>query len=295
LNEFNHFWKRLLAGIGPTDAIVAEGKIGRTRDYGSPACPRRQGERSKNNCDFKQKKACRAFTESGGSISLTHMSAHHEAGEFVDSDFQSAHQSGYATTAPGAISGKLNRPPTREEIEAMVGEKQIRLAELKRAQEELERERAGLEELRRRQMEFQTGREEMMQHLTRGIGLLEESELTARRDAEQMARVLMEFREAVTKVQGINEQMWNQENFSVELTRATTTIENARMEWNAARLKFPILTAANANPTEPAGAKASASLLATTDLLQLCKIGLALTWPLVLLGFAIFVALLFRR
>ena len=74
----------------------------------------------------------------------------------------------------------------------MVSEKQIKLAELKRAQEELERERAGLEELRRRQMEFQTGRSEMLQHLTRGIGLLEEAELTARRDTEQMARTLAE-------------------------------------------------------------------------------------------------------
>ena len=72
----------------------------------------------------------------------------------------------------------------------MVSEKQIKLAELKRAQEELERERAGLEELRRRQMEFQTGRAEMLQHLTRGIGLLEAAELAARRETEQMARTL---------------------------------------------------------------------------------------------------------
>ena len=236
-----------------------------------------------------------AFTERSGSISLTLMSAHHETGEFVDSDFQSAQQNGYAAGATGAPAGALNRPPTREELEALVGEKQIKLAELKRAQEELERERAGLEELRRRQMEFQTGREEMLHHLTRGIGLLEEAELTARRDAEQMARVLTEFREAVTKVQGINEQLWNQENFSVELTRATTTIENARMEWNAARLKFPILSGVSADPAESEEARAGASLLATTDLLQLCKIGLALTWPLVLLGCAIFVVLLLRR
>jgi hypothetical protein len=177
----------------------------------------------------------------------------------------------------------------------LVGEKQIKLAELKRAQEELERERASLEELRRRQMEFQTGREEMLQHLTRGIGLLEEAELAARRDAEQMARVLTEFRQAVTKVQGINEQLWNQDNFSVELTRATTTIENARMEWNSARLKFPILSGAVPNPSEPAGAKAGLPLLSTMDMAQLCKIGLAATWPLVLLGFAIFLVLLLRR
>ena len=160
------------------------------------------------------------------------MPVHHDASDFVDSDFQSAQQTAYTAPLPATHAGlpaPSNRPPTREEIEAMVSEKQIKLAELKRAQEELERERAGLEELRRRQVEFQTGREEMLQHLTRGIGLLEESELTARRDAEQMARALTEFRDAVTKVQGINEQLWSQENYSVELTRALTTLENARM------------------------------------------------------------------
>jgi hypothetical protein len=62
---------------------------------------------------------------------------------------------------------------------------------------------------------------------------------------------LAEFREAVHKVQAINEQAWTSENHSVELTRAATTIENARMEWNAARLKFPLLTAAALRPTLP--------------------------------------------
>jgi len=223
------------------------------------------------------------------------MSAHHEAGEFVDSDFQSAQQSGYSSSAPGAPGTKMNRPPTREELEALVGEKQLRLSELKRAQEELERERAGLEDLRRRQMEFHTGREEMLQNLTRGIGLLEEAELTARRDAEQMARTLTEFREAITKVQGINEQMWNQESYNVELTRASTIIENARMEWNGARLKFQVLTGIAANSAEGTAAKAGNSLLTTTDIRQLCKIGFALTWPLVLLGLGIFVILLLRH
>src|SRR5580658_9097349 len=137
------------------------------------------------------------------------MSAHHSTGEFIDSDFQPA--------APAAGANTASRPPTRAEIEAMVSEKQIKLAELKRAQEELERERAGLEELRRRQVEFQTGRDEMLQHLTRGIGLLEEAEMKARRDTEFMARTLAGFREAVQKVQSINEQAWTAENHSVEL------------------------------------------------------------------------------
>lgn len=177
----------------------------------------------------------------------------------------------------------------------MVSEKQIKLAELKRAQEELERERAGLEEMRRRQIEFQTGRAEVLQHLTRGIGLLEEAELSARRDAEQMARTLSEFRAAVDKVQTINEQGWTPDNYNVELTRGLTTIENARMEWNGARLKFPLLTASPPIGPDAPAANPAPPFAMPADLFQLCKIGLALTWPLVLLGACIFLALLLRR
>jgi len=216
------------------------------------------------------------------------MPAPHDASEFIDSDFQSAQQSAFAAplpASPGAPPARANRPPTTEELAAMVSEKQIKLAELKRAQEELERERAGLEELRRRKMEFQTGRSEMLQHLTRGIGLLEAAELAARRDAEQMARALGGFRDALSNVQAINEQLWSQESLSVELTRALTTLENARMEWNAARLKFPLLSAAPA-AAEDAAPKAAPSIFGTASLGQLCKIGFALTWPLVLLGLA---------
>jgi hypothetical protein len=227
------------------------------------------------------------------------MSSHHDASDFVDSDFQSSQQASYTPPAADMVavpSAPFNRPPTREEIESMVSEKQIRLAELKRAQEDLERERAGLEELRRKQAEFQTGREEMLQQLTRGIGLLEESEMVARRDAELMARTLGDFREAAGKVMAINEQSWSQEGFSMELTRALTTIENARMEWNSARLKFPILSGPlSATEPESKAGKAGGSLLATTDMVQLAKIGLALTWPLVLLGGAIFLVLFFRH
>jgi hypothetical protein len=225
------------------------------------------------------------------------MSAHHDTGEFVDSDFQSAHQDGIGAPRTDAGPGRPaipNRPPTREELEAQVSEKQLKLAELKRAQEELERERAGLEELRRRQTEFQTGRTEMVHHLVRGIGLLEEKELSSRRQAEEMARALTEFRETVRKIQSINEQTWTQDNYNVELTRASTTIENARMEWNSARLKFPMLAGASTDEANPAQEKPASPLLGA-DLLQLSRIGLAFTWPIVLLGAAIFLVLLFRR
>lgn len=216
-----------------------------------------------------------------------------DASDFVDSDFQPSRKSGYATTMTAPRSDE--RPPSREEVDSRVHETHNKLAELKRAQEELERERASLEELRRRQMEFQTGRDEMLQNLTRGLGLLEEAEFAARRDAEQMSKAMLDLKEALQKIQSVDEQSWNKENFNVELTRALTTIENARMEWNSARLKFGVLSGTPAADKTTQSTGSASSIFATLSFTQLLKVGFALTWPLVLLGLGIFVMLLLRR
>ncbi len=225
------------------------------------------------------------------------MAAEYDATEFVDSDFQAAHKTAYAGVTSAAASA--SRAPSREEVDSKVGETHQKLAELKRVQEELERERAGLEETRRRQMEFQAGRQETIQNLTRGVGLLEEAEFAARRDAEQMARTLSEMREALAKVEATNETAWTKENFPVELTRALTVVENARMEWNAARLKYTILS--GHLPVEATkkseGGNAAQPWLAGRSFGQLCKLGLALTWPLALvavLALGTFLAVLLR-
>jgi hypothetical protein len=208
------------------------------------------------------------------------MASDYDATEFVDTDFQ-AHKT------PGLAAGDPLRPPTREEVDRKVVEAQQKLAELKRAQEGLERERASLEELRRRQNEFHTGRQEMIHNLTRGLGLLEEAEFNTRRDAEQMVKTISDFRDALTKIQAVHDEVWTKENFSIELTRALTTIENARMEWNAARLKVPVLSGpVTEKPKSETASATAASPLADASFGQLCRFGLAMTWPLVLVALA---------
>jgi hypothetical protein len=219
------------------------------------------------------------------------MSSDHDATEFVDGDFQT-HKSPFSATPGGA--GQPQRAPTREEVAADLARKQQELAAIIRAKEEKERERAALEETRRRQMEFHTGREETIQNLTRGVSLLEEAEFSARREAEQMAKTLVGLRDALAKVQAVREETWTKDNFSVELTRALTALENARMEWNAARLKFPVLsgTAQNGSASAPAAPAPAASFLAAHSFGELCRIGLALTWPLAVVALVALVALL---
>lgn len=223
------------------------------------------------------------------------MAGEYDSTEFIDTDFTSQ-KSPFAAPAPDPL-----RAPTREDVDRRVVDAQQKLVALKRAQEELERERSGLEELRRRQTEFQTGREEIIQQLTRGLGLLEEAEFAARREAEQMVKTVGDFRAALAKVQAIHDEVWTKENFQIELTRALTTIENARMEWNSARLKLPVL----AGETKPAAAGEKNSVVtsaapswAEMDFGALCKIGLALTWPLLLVALGalgVFIAILARK
>jgi predicted nuclease with TOPRIM domain len=225
------------------------------------------------------------------------MSSDYDATEFIDGDFQ-AQQLLHASAAAGPVSAQ--RAPSRAEVDSRVAEAQQKLSELKRAQEELERERAALEETRRRQMEYQTGRQEIVQNLTRGIGLLEQAEFKARRDSEQLAKALTDFRDALARIEAINEATWTPQSFATELTRALTTLENARMEWNAARLKFDVL---GGPAPELATVETGRRLTCPPDLAacsfgQLCRLGLALTWPvaavLLLAGIAI-AALLFRH
>jgi hypothetical protein len=226
------------------------------------------------------------------------MASEYDPSEFVDSDFQSARKlTATVTTSPAALPGDPARAPSREEVEARVGDMHQKLAELRRAQQELERERSDLEETRRRQGEFTRGRQEMEQHLTRGIGLLEEAEFGARRDAEQMAKALLDLREALVKIQSVQEESWTRDNFNTELTRALTAIENARMEWNSARLKFPILSAENTAPESAPAPQSSfeQNLLRERSYAEMCKLGLALTWPVAVVGVVIVLVLLLHR
>jgi hypothetical protein len=217
------------------------------------------------------------------------MPAPYDASEFVDTEA--------VVSSPRATPAPVQRPPSREELESQVLSAQSRLAELRRQQEELERERAAVEEARRRRVEFQTGREEMLHHLTRGVGLMEEAELSARRDAEQLARSLDGLQRALAAVRALDENAWTKENCSTELTRALTSIENARLEWNAARLKWPLLDGAPVTPGAPtpnAPAVSPVPAMATMSFGALCRMGFALTWPVALVVLIAVVVMLAR-
>ena len=198
---------------------------------------------------------------------------------------------------PATAKGATLVNEDHEELDDQVSTLQTQLANLNHARDKLEREKATVEESRRRFSEFQTGREEMLHELTRSLGLLEEAQLDAQRDAEQMTRSMDDLRDALTKVDSLVEVDTHDEDWKVLLTRNLTTIENARMELNSARLKWTLLSGIRDDegqgftaPVQPG----QTGLPMPKSFGQLCLWGLALTWPVLLIGAAITTVLLLR-
>ena len=185
----------------------------------------------------------------------------------------------------------------REELDNQATSLQTKLAELNRAREKLEREKATVEESRRRFSEFETGREEMMHEITRSLGLLEEAQMDAQREAEQMARTMDDLRDAFSKIETLEDVDTHDEQWKVLLTRNLTTIENARMELNSARLKWPLLDAETREASTPLSTASSTNridMAMPKSFGELCLWGLALTWPILLVGAVIIAILLVK-
>ena len=136
-----------------------------------------------------------------------------------------------------------------------------------------------------------------MHEITRSFGLLEEAQMDAQREAEQMARTMDDLREALSKVEALEDVDTHDEQWKVLLTRNLTTIENARMELNSARLKWVILNGeqeASINPSIGMANHSPQGLPVPISFSQLCLWGLALTWPLLLVGITVAAALLIK-
>lgn len=213
-----------------------------------------------------------------------------KSSDFIDRDYFKPQNPPTETGSPGISSSP---PPSREELEARAVDVQQEIEKLRRAQEELERKKNALEETRRRRIEWETSKKELIHGLTRALGLLEKAEFNARQEAEQMAKSISGLRDALTKVQSINEESWTKDNFEIELTRALAVVENARQEWNSARLKFPIIeTSPEKEQTQP---QLNQSGFKVPDFYELLKIGFAISLPLVIIILIAVIVILVKR
>jgi chromosome segregation ATPase len=173
----------------------------------------------------------------------------------------------------------VGEPSAQQELDGKLHQAREQLALLHRQQEELERQKGDLEDLRRKQDEYARGKNEMLERLTHGLVLLEREQLDAQRRAELCSSTRQAFQEQLEQLHALKDEAWTSTSLRSELTKALGTIENARLEYNRAYSKLDCLNPAKVR-AELAGEEAGD----TSEWLRYVKLGAAASLPLIIAG-----------
>src|SRR5436309_10467752 len=171
-----------------------------------------------------------------------------------------------------------------EHLDSQVQKAQEQLVQLKRQQEQIEKQKRELEELTRRQEELDRGRAEMIDKLTRSLVVLEREAYNAQRRLEQLRTTRESFGQHLELIEAIDPKSWNPADLHKELSRALSTVDDARTEYSEQRSR---LQAADENAgltSLPDVGPEGYELNGGRSFFQWMQIGIALTLPLIIFG-----------
>ena len=177
--------------------------------------------------------------------------------------------------------------PSVEQIDDQVAQAQERLLALKRQSEQLEREKAKLEELSRRQEQFDSGRAEMVDKFTSSLVQIQrETDETLKR-LEILKNIQSSFSTYLQELEAINPKEWTTEELTKELSKALGSVEDARSVYTKAQAQIAVESLSGPSAIEGEASEGSQGfgywLMA----------GFAFTLPLVILGLVGLVLLFF--
>ncbi|HEY1771355.1 MAG TPA: hypothetical protein VGG02_13975 [Chthoniobacterales bacterium] len=172
---------------------------------------------------------------------------------------------------------------TTEQIDSQVQKAQEQLLQLKRQQEQIEKQKRELEELSRRQEELDRGRSEMTDKLTRSLVVLEREAYDAQKKMEQLRATRESFAQHLELLEAIDPKTWNPAELNKELSRALSTVDDARTEYSQQRSRLQATTTEEHRemplPETSSGYETTSSAHSFAQWLQ---IGLAFTLPLMI-------------
>ncbi|HEX4665614.1 MAG TPA: hypothetical protein VH207_03360 [Chthoniobacterales bacterium] len=176
-----------------------------------------------------------------------------------------------------------------EHLDSQVQKAQEQLLQLKRQQEQIEKQKRELEELSRRQEELERGRAEMTDKLTRSLVVLEREAYDAQKKMEQLRATRESFGQHLELLEAIDPRTWNPADLNKELSRALSTVDDARTEYSQQRSRLQ----ATADENEAVALPESTSAFETNGGMahsfgQWLQIGLAFTLPLMIFGLIAF-------
>jgi hypothetical protein len=172
-----------------------------------------------------------------------------------------------------------------EHLDSQVQKAQEQLLQLKRQSEQIEKQKRELEELSRRQEELERGRAEMTDKLSRSLVILEREGYESQRKLEQIRATHESFTQHLQLLEAIEPKTWNPAELPKELSRALSTVDDARTEFSQQRSR---LEASNGDESEnldlPDPTSDAVGLGAGKTFGQWVQIGLALSLPLIIFG-----------
>src|SRR4030095_5182149 len=171
-----------------------------------------------------------------------------------------------------------------EHLDSQVQKAQEQLLQLKRQQEQIEKQKRELEELSRRQDELEQGRGEMTDKLTRALVVLEREAYNAQNRLEQIRVARESFSQHLELIEAIDPRNWNPSDFHKELSRALSTVDDARTEYNEHRSRLQAAGGANGDASLPDPTSGVYENSDGRSFSKWLQIGLALTLPLIIFG-----------
>jgi len=179
-----------------------------------------------------------------------------------------------------------------EHLDSQVQKAQEQLLQLKRQQEQIEKQKRELEELSRRQDELENGRTEMADKLTRALVVLEREAYSAQNRLEQIRATREIFSQHLELIEAIDPRSWNPADLHKELSRALSTVDDARTEYGEQSSRLQAAGATPGEVTLPDAAPEAYESSNGRSFGQWLQIRVALTLPLIIFG-AIALALFF--
>src|SRR5260370_21417504 len=161
---------------------------------------------------------------------------------------------------------------------------QEQLLQLKRQQEQIEKQKRELEELSRRQDELEHGRGEMSDKLTRALVVLEREAYNAQSRLEQIRVARESFAQHLELIEAIDPRNWNPSDLHKELSRALSTVDDARTEYNEHRSRLQAAGGGNGEQSLPDTASAGYENTEGRSFSEWLQLGLPLSFPLIIFG-----------
>jgi chromosome segregation ATPase len=176
-------------------------------------------------------------------------------------------------------------PMSPEHLDSQVQKAQEQLLQLKRQQDQIEKQKRELEELSRRQEELERGRAEMTEKFTRSLVVLEREAYDTQKKLEHLRATRESFAQHLELIEAIDPKSWNPAELHKELSRALSTVDDARTEFSQQRSRLQASDEANSDVSLPEAAPDVSDLLnESSDFARWFRIGLAFSLPLIVFG-----------